>query len=88
MGKMLLFLNGKSILQLLDDAQLTVRTINPEDIDLLTDIGIELLVDIYCSPNKNFDRDYVIQQYKDLKISILHIHKLIRYFDSVRMNCN
>jgi hypothetical protein len=87
MSKMMNILKDQSILQLLDDAQLSMRNVNPEDIDLLNDISLELLVDIYCSPSKQFDREYIIQQYKDLKIPILIIHKLIRYFDNVRNNC-
>jgi hypothetical protein len=65
----------------LDDA-LTDGNIHPNEDDMynLCEIGLPVLVSIYCTPDKNFDAKFVKDEYKELGLPPLIAHKLYLFF--------
>ena len=79
--KILAVLQEKPIEMILLEAQIRV---NPLIIDRFEDIGIATIVNIYCTPKKDFDTEYVKGQLFLLFNDILIVHKLYSYLQHLK----
>jgi hypothetical protein len=71
-------IQSKDIAQLLHEARLSVYDFQNFDI-----AEIDLLVNIYCSPNRNFDSEYVKNEFQELGLSKLVATKLYKYLHDI-----
>ena len=51
---------------------------------IVENIGIDLIVGIYCSPNKNFDSVVVKSQLKELGLPVIVVHKLYLFLQQMK----
>jgi hypothetical protein len=83
--KIMEHINGQDMEATLNEAKLTLYDFSFSDSEFNLS-ELDVLVNIYCSPNRNFDSAYVKSEFQDLGFSKLAAAKLYKYFNDIMIN--
>ena len=82
--KMLTHFKDRPIAEIFTKAGINFITLPAETITRYEEVGVSTLVNIFCTPNMNFDAVYVKKEWRECNVEYLHAAKLYSYFTVVK----
>jgi hypothetical protein len=79
--------NEKSIERLLEDAKIHNADVDTVDTGTLFDIGLDVMLDIYCTRGWKFDAEKFQTAMEKMELRPIHAHKLFSAIEKWRRQC-